>query len=542
MRKSILLIALLFIICIITAQEADATIWCLKRISGHTSLPGSPINVPFFGTTTTTNSGIATQFQPDTSVWSNTPGPHYSDPGPNPDYSSACPGNVWLELWSDNGSNRPLNLLATSDTRPCTGMQVGTTTQGWMTGKGFTFSGANIVTISSASLYWLILRANGSGGILPANSLYMTESTTDGITLTEVNGVFTPYDTKQWAMKVYTNNAAGVIFESSYENCAGDWTVGSQNIDCYDDHTKTYTGLNAPCYTTDNAPLTTPGPYEEVYAAANYPGGIGGRGQRHYLGIIKCCDAVHTQGGPANASGGLLIDFDYPGPSELWARMYIRYENGFRFGGLGYEKAYYPSFWYENRVDSKAIYSSSGYHSVLGNYVSIPDDYCDQADGGTHCVSPLGDNTNIGAGFFSQEGDQRHHSCTSCGFADYYPLGMSDGTWHEVEMHMKFNLTPNTPNGTLEIWYDGVRKVADIGTVEYGNPPNAVFAGNFGLLKGFWNFKTGDNGITWWDFNIPGCHYTDFDDIVMNTDGPVGPISPTLPPLAAGRPVNVHVE
>ena len=58
---------------------------------------------------------------------------------------------------------------------------------------------------------------------------------------------------------------------------------------------------------------------EQITALANYPGGAGGKGQRHWLG-----DGVN------NTSGGVWASFPAP-QSELWVRWYMRYEHGFEW-------------------------------------------------------------------------------------------------------------------------------------------------------------------------------------------------------------------
>ncbi|MFZ3066075.1 MAG: fibronectin type III domain-containing protein, partial [Nitrospirota bacterium] len=68
--------------------------------------------------------------------------------------------------------------------------------------------------------------------------------------------------------------------------------------------------------------VTTDGKEEQITSAANYPGGAGGRGQRHWLGD-----------GSANNSGGTKIEFTSP-QSELWIRWYMRFQTGFTWSDL----------------------------------------------------------------------------------------------------------------------------------------------------------------------------------------------------------------
>src|SRR5687767_9283016 len=71
---------------------------------------------------------------------------------------------------------------------------------------------------------------------------------------------------------------------------------------------------------------TSAGSQDQITAAANNPLGAGGKGFRHWRG-----DGVN------NVGGGIRIDF--PPATQMWFRMYIRYQAGFR--------------WINNHNDSK---------------------------------------------------------------------------------------------------------------------------------------------------------------------------------------------
>lgn len=71
------------------------------------------------------------------------------------------------------------------------------------------------------------------------------------------------------------------------------------------------------------------GKYEEITVAANFPAGGGGKGQRHWEGD-----------GSNIGSGGLAITFNSL-QSELWIRWYMRYEAGFKWNRLEYDKILY---------------------------------------------------------------------------------------------------------------------------------------------------------------------------------------------------------
>src|SRR3989304_8335453 len=75
--------------------------------------------------------------------------------------------------------------------------------------------------------------------------------------------------------------------------------------------------------------VTRDGKEEQITSAANYPGGGGVRGQRQWVGD-----------GTNNNSGGIKITFNSPQP-ELWIRWYMRYELGFQWDPLHYDKILY---------------------------------------------------------------------------------------------------------------------------------------------------------------------------------------------------------
>ena len=68
---------------------------------------------------------------------------------------------------------------------------------------------------------------------------------------------------------------------------------------------------------------TSNGSKEQITSAANYPGGGGGRGQRHWIG---------QSSGNTNGSGS--ISYSWNGRvQEIYVRWYVRWEAGLRLGG-----------------------------------------------------------------------------------------------------------------------------------------------------------------------------------------------------------------
>jgi hypothetical protein len=208
---------------------------------------------------------------------------------------------------------------------------------------------------------------------------------------------------------------------------------------------------------------------EQITASANYSGGVGGKGQRHWLG-----DGVN------NVSGGLNTSFS-SSQSEIWVRWYMRYEQGFQWNPylmnqkiLYFDPTSFPrlivEYYGQNRVQIYSYAANQGYPSAEGaGWNAI------MANGGT---------------------DARGNKT-------------SDGQWHLWEFHVKIDT--NGADGVLELWIDN-NKVIDV------NNANLAAAPLSSLL-------IGSNGFT------PGngrCMYVDYDDIsisgiaaspVVNSDG-----------------------
>ena len=248
----------------------------------------------------------------------------------------------------------------------------------------------------------------------------------------------------------HTTNAAVNLPWSTTYNCA-DWTQG-QTLNC--DGLGTHGG-----WTTSN------GSREQITAAANYQGGSGGRGQRHWLG-----DGVN------NISGGLSVSFASP-QSEIWIRWYMRYEQGFQWNPylmnqkiLYFDPTSFPrlivEYYGQDRVQIYSYATSQGYPSVGNGWNTV------MANGGT---------------------DARGNKT-------------SDGQWHLWEFHVKMDT--NGSNGILELWIDQ-KKVIDATNANLGATVLQYLA-------------IGENGFT------PGNGrdmYVDYDDIVISTTGPIGPVT-----------------
>lgn len=208
---------------------------------------------------------------------------------------------------------------------------------------------------------------------------------------------------------------------------------------------------------------TCNGDEEQITSAANYPDGNGGKGQRHWVG-----DGVNQN------SGSLKKEFSFV-QSELWIRWYMRYESGFKWNPLGYDKWLY--------ID------------VGDNDAVIPQWYGS-------------DKVNIHSAVYGNDG-QNHPSPEGNGWNTIMNGPTSDGQFHCYEIHIKMDT--NGYNGVAEMWVDGVKKI-EYTDVDYGTTSGWAW-----FVIGS-NQSTPDNGRNM---------YVDFDDIAVSNAGYIGPIPVT---------------
>ena len=195
---------------------------------------------------------------------------------------------------------------------------------------------------------------------------------------------------------------------------------------------------------------------EQITSDANYAFGNGGKGQRHWEG-----DGVNIN------SGGTEVRFESP-QKELWIRWYMRYEEGFKWSSLIYDKWLYihtnaqsidviPEFCWANGVvagtqgtsDSYQIYNDSrGWQYIYGNE--------------------------------------------------------SDGSWFQVEIHIKMD-TDQT-DGIGELWLNGELIASNYGV---------DFSDGDAVAKQGWSWFTIGENQSSPDNGRP--MYLDFDDIKVAT-------------------------
>jgi hypothetical protein len=214
-----------------------------------------------------------------------------------------------------------------------------------------------------------------------------------------------------------------------------------------------------------------------ITPAANYPNGGGGNGIRFWVG-----DGHNITSGAARVS--------LPAPTkELWIRWYARYEKGFNFNGLSYDK------W---------LYLRTAGRSAIIEPV--------RSDG----FAIIAQGTN----------DYYQASCTNCGF---YTNNLANGEWHAYEVHMKMDT--NGKDGIGRLWIDG-KLVIENTSVDWSN-------GDAGTRKGW----------TWFDFHSNNREpangrpmYFDYDDIAISTKGYIGPINPSGPGPVISPPRNLVIN
>lgn len=134
---------------------------------------------------------------------------------------------------------------------------------------------------------------------------------------------------------------------------------------------------------------------EQITSAANYSGGGGGRGQRQWNGD-----------GSNVVSGSMSVD--WTAVPEIYIRWYMRYQSGYAWSPLSYDKTFYMN----------------------GN--TIPE-------------IQSSDNWN----FFNGS----NHTIANAGFATMNGGSTGDGQFHCFEIHMKRNGGANDDLG--EVWIDG---------------------------------------------------------------------------------------
>ncbi|MEK7657932.1 MAG: fibronectin type III domain-containing protein [Patescibacteria group bacterium] len=245
-----------------------------------------------------------------------------------------------------------------------------------------------------------------------------------------------------------TNAAVNLPWSTTY-NCAN-WTQsnGLYNVNC--------DGL-----TGGGSWTTADGKEEQITAAANYPAGGGGKGQRSWNG-----DGIN------NNSGGTHISFN-SSYSELWIRWYMRYETGYTWNPLNHDKILIVNV------------NQPGYVVVMFSWA---DEVAVEVNGNRY-------GSGVGNGW---------NTVMANGGTDSNGNKTSDGQWHLYELHLIKDT--NGSNGVAEWWIDGVKRLSR------NDVPYGTFSGWGGILIAS-NQNSPSNGRS---------VYIDYDDMVISTSGPIG--------------------
>lgn len=188
---------------------------------------------------------------------------------------------------------------------------------------------------------------------------------------------------------------------------------------------------------------------------------------------------VAVADGTNTYSGTYTVDFGSE-LKEFWFRWYIKYEKGFSWSSLGYDKLLYlyPDA-YSNMNGGIALIFGDGYNNT--RLAQMPT----QSDGtGSLQAAPYG-------------------------WEDIMGGTSSDGNWHSMEVHFKSDT--NGKDGIWEMWVDGnlVWKRTDVNYNQKG----------ISWLIWYSNQSSPSNN---------GCAYVWLDDLAVSTNGYIGPIDGDL--------------
>jgi hypothetical protein len=277
----------------------------------------------------------------------------------------------------------------------------------------------------------------GSGGV-PTTTTTLPQVTTTTTTQPPVTTTTT-----------IPSPTSGITLFSTTYNCA-DWLTYSDPLNC--------DGLKK-----NGAWTTSSGHEEQILLAANYSGGLGGKGQRHWIG---------NSSGNTNGSGGTFIE--HGRQQEVYVRFYTRWQAGLRLGGDSAPVA----------RNEKVIYFSGG--------------ACGQAGG---CYFDL-QGSVLG---FIINGDPHH---VAGGWDQIFggTDAPSDGRWIRMDFRIKNETAPGARNGIVQWWIDGVLKMSVTNVDMKGS------TGFYGFeLPSNHQFRTVDRAVDM---------YQDIDDVIVRT-GPI---------------------
>lgn len=210
----------------------------------------------------------------------------------------------------------------------------------------------------------------------------------------------------------------------------------------------------------------------QITIDANMAAGGGGRGQRHWVG-----DGVNVN------SGGVRVYFNNP-PNEIWMRWYMRYEEGFEWSSINYDKILYM-YLYPRSAGVELIpewYGWDRWRNGLQGHTS--------------------------GNIVSEEGSGWDSTMTSGALSNSHRV--SDGKWHYFELHIKIDT--NGSNGIHEMWIDDTKIISKF---------DCDLAGASDGVTGFAYITIGENQR---NPSNGRCMAVDYDDIKISATGRIGPI------------------
>ncbi len=203
--------------------------------------------------------------------------------------------------------------------------------------------------------------------------------------------------------------------------------VFETTFDCLDWDQSMGSGDSEVCGTDDGIAghggwTTSNGSNDQITADANYSGGAGGKGFRHFRGD-----------GTNNNGGGLRISLPAP-VTEMWVRVYMKYSAGFSWTFAPESHPHYTKdfYWNVNGGGNVLIFGYQGGGWGLNN-------------NGNHPSS---------LDWFASQGDSY----------------TGDGQFHSYEYHVK----QDGPDGVIEVWVDGIQYLDKTG-VDLGDVPWSYF-------------------------------------------------------------------
>jgi hypothetical protein len=218
-----------------------------------------------------------------------------------------------------------------------------------------------------------------------------------------------------------TSNAfAGINLPwSTTFNCS-DWNKYSDPLNCDNISKK-------------GAWTAEPGAYnEQITQSANYPGGAGGKGQRHWIGD-----------GTNNNSGSIQINFN-SSQKRFWMRWYQRWQAGFSPNWDTFKNV-----WFEPNNGGRIIFHTG--RPGIGGIDLFPPDSSTEV-------------RNVGWG------------------SSFYTGGTSDGSWHSFEVHL------DIPNKIWKLWING-KLITEKSNVDFAGASSILYIGLPSNVKNVSNGK-----------------------------------------------------